>query len=341
MLAPDSRGTTWDAIREGFGDDVAFLNRALEHVFSRLAVDPARVAIGGFSDGASYAISLGLANGDLFPRIAAFSPGFIVGAAPHGHPRVFVSHGTSDQILPINRCSRVHRAAAAGERVRCDLPRVRRAPRDAGGNRQRRLELDRGCLSHVCSRMNTAAKTHIGPSDWLEGVDTRLEVMSAQPLVLSTPVSLLAEQRITDKKYLFVRNIQDLPEAMTMEPLPLHGWEIELTGLIEPLRLVDSRRRSAADGAGRIRDDSPVLGQRPQRIRRDPGHALESGRSGQRPLRRRSAEGACSRSTTSTVDPQVKYVTAGGRDAAMGLERADLEHSIPDRGCCSSGGSWR
>jgi phospholipase/carboxylesterase len=107
VLAPDSRGTTWDAIREGFGDDVAFLNRALDHVFRRLDVDPARVALGGFSDGASYAISLGLANGDLFPRVAAFSPGFVISAEPHGRPRFFVSHGTSDQILPIDRCSRV------------------------------------------------------------------------------------------------------------------------------------------------------------------------------------------------------------------------------------------
>jgi phospholipase/carboxylesterase len=107
VLAPDSRGTTWDAISTGFGDDVAFLNRALEHVFRRLAVDPARVALGGFSDGASYAISLGLANGDLFPRIAAFSPGFVISAEPHGRPRFFVSHGKSDQILPIDQCSRV------------------------------------------------------------------------------------------------------------------------------------------------------------------------------------------------------------------------------------------
>jgi phospholipase/carboxylesterase len=107
VLAPDSRGTTWDAIRDGFGDDVAFLNQALEHVFTRLAVDPARVALGGFSDGASYAISLGLANGDLFPRIAAFSPGFVISAEPHGHPRFFVSHGTADQILPIDQCSRI------------------------------------------------------------------------------------------------------------------------------------------------------------------------------------------------------------------------------------------
>lgn len=107
VLAPDSRGTTWDAIRGGFGDDVAFLNRAIAHVFQRLAVDPARVAIGGFSDGASYALSLGLANGDLFPRAVAFSPGFLIEAPMHGHPRVFVSHGRSDRILPIDQSSRI------------------------------------------------------------------------------------------------------------------------------------------------------------------------------------------------------------------------------------------
>ena len=44
---------------------------------------------------------------ELFPRIAAFSPGFVISAEPHGHPRFFVSHGMSDQILPIDQCSRV------------------------------------------------------------------------------------------------------------------------------------------------------------------------------------------------------------------------------------------
>jgi predicted esterase len=65
------------------------------------------VSIGGFSDGASYALSLGLANGDLFPRVAVCSPGFVVSATPHGHAKFFVSHGTNDQILPIDQCSRV------------------------------------------------------------------------------------------------------------------------------------------------------------------------------------------------------------------------------------------
>jgi phospholipase/carboxylesterase len=107
LVAPDSADTTWDAIRDGFGADVAHLNRVLEYVFARVAVDPERITIGGFSDGASYALSLGIANGDLFPRVAAFSPGFVISAAPHGRPRFFVSHGRSDQILPIDQCSRV------------------------------------------------------------------------------------------------------------------------------------------------------------------------------------------------------------------------------------------
>jgi len=106
VLAPDSRGQTWDAIRGSYGPDVRFLNKALEKVFQIVAVDPARLALGGFSDGATYALSLGLINGDLFPRVIAFSPGFLLDGKPHGQPRFFVSHGRADDILPINQCSR-------------------------------------------------------------------------------------------------------------------------------------------------------------------------------------------------------------------------------------------
>jgi phospholipase/carboxylesterase len=106
VLAPDSRGPTWDAIRGDFGGDVVFLGRALDRVFGMVAVDPARVTVGGFSDGATYALSLGLINGDVFPRVVAFSPGFVVDGAPHGKSRFFISHGTSDPILPIDQCSR-------------------------------------------------------------------------------------------------------------------------------------------------------------------------------------------------------------------------------------------
>jgi phospholipase/carboxylesterase len=106
VLAPDSRDSTWDAIRSGFGRDVTFIDRALRRVFDLMTVDPVRVGVGGFSDGATYALSLGLANGDLFTRVVAFSPGFVVDAPTHGTPRFFISHGTADPILPIDQCSR-------------------------------------------------------------------------------------------------------------------------------------------------------------------------------------------------------------------------------------------
>lgn len=106
LLAVDARGSTWDAVAGRYGPDVAFLDRALARVFERYAVDPGRIAAEGFSDGASYALGLGLTNGDLFTHILAFSPGSVPPVERHGAPAVFVAHGRDDEILPIDLCSR-------------------------------------------------------------------------------------------------------------------------------------------------------------------------------------------------------------------------------------------
>lgn len=106
LLGPDARRETWDVIRGGYGPDVAFIDRALAQTFSRYAVDPTRLAIEGFSDGASYALSLGLSNGDLFTHGLAFSPGFLAPAELVGQPRLFIAHGVHDDVLPIDHCSR-------------------------------------------------------------------------------------------------------------------------------------------------------------------------------------------------------------------------------------------
>jgi predicted esterase len=90
----------------GYGPDVTFLDTALAHVFSTIAIDPARISAVGFSDGGTYALSIGLANGDLFHKIVGFSPGFILNGPRRGRPEIFVSHGRSDQILPIERTGR-------------------------------------------------------------------------------------------------------------------------------------------------------------------------------------------------------------------------------------------
>jgi phospholipase/carboxylesterase len=106
LLVPDSRSQTWDVLVGGYGPDVDFIDAALAATFAQCAITPGAVAIGGVSDGASYALSLGVANGDLFSSIVAFSPGFIAPPTVVGQPRVFVSHGTRDQILPIDACGR-------------------------------------------------------------------------------------------------------------------------------------------------------------------------------------------------------------------------------------------
>lgn len=106
LLAPDSRQQTWDVLRGGYGPDVAFIDQALVQTFARYAVDPAHIAAEGFSDGASYALSVGMTNGDLFTHVVAFSPGFAAPAEQRGAPRLFISHGTRDTVLPIDACSR-------------------------------------------------------------------------------------------------------------------------------------------------------------------------------------------------------------------------------------------
>ena len=106
LAAPNSRDSSWDIRYGSFGDDVAFINQMLERVFDQVRVASSKISLCGFSDGASYALSLGLVNGDLFGHIVAFSPGFMVHPGAVGKPKIFVTHGTADHILNIDLTSR-------------------------------------------------------------------------------------------------------------------------------------------------------------------------------------------------------------------------------------------
>ena len=119
LISPDSRNVSWDRRYGGFGVDARFIDNAMSDTYLRCAIDPARIAIAGFSDGASYALSLGLTNGDLFRQIVAFSPGFMSPNVARGKPAVFDSHGTRDTVLPIDSTSRVFvpRLRSAGYQV--------------------------------------------------------------------------------------------------------------------------------------------------------------------------------------------------------------------------------
>ena len=98
LVAPASESRTWNPF---YGSDLDSMNRALKQAFARCRVDPRRVAVGGFSDGATTALTVGLLNGDLFRAVMALSPGGVQAAQPVGKPRVFIAHGTRDTVLPI------------------------------------------------------------------------------------------------------------------------------------------------------------------------------------------------------------------------------------------------
>jgi phospholipase/carboxylesterase len=99
LLVPKSRQNTWDVVLDGFGEDVLLIDRALRETFSRVRVDPNHIALAGFSDGASYALTLGLANGNLFSHVIAFAPGFISPITRQGRPLIFIAHGRGDPVL--------------------------------------------------------------------------------------------------------------------------------------------------------------------------------------------------------------------------------------------------
>ena len=54
VVAPDSRGQSWDIIVSGrFGPDVEFVDQLMAVVPQRYDIDPRRFAVSGISDGAS------------------------------------------------------------------------------------------------------------------------------------------------------------------------------------------------------------------------------------------------------------------------------------------------
>jgi phospholipase/carboxylesterase len=105
MLCPDSLDVTWDAIRGLYADDVRHVNSAMAYSFERCNIDPDRIGVVGFSDGASYSLGLGRLNGDLFHRAVAFSPGVLLQATDAFKPEVYITHGYRDGVLPMDTTS--------------------------------------------------------------------------------------------------------------------------------------------------------------------------------------------------------------------------------------------
>ncbi|HEY8359736.1 MAG TPA: alpha/beta hydrolase-fold protein [Ramlibacter sp.] len=119
VLAPASLEYTWDGVLGSIGPDLEAIDGLLAWVFERYPIDARWLAVGGFSDGASYALAVALGNGELFRHCMALSPGFVPAMEQRGRPSVFISHGTGDRVLPIARCS--HRIVPSLQRAGYDV----------------------------------------------------------------------------------------------------------------------------------------------------------------------------------------------------------------------------
>lgn len=108
ILAPHSMLVTWDIVIGGSGPDLERLHRALIEVTSRYRIDFDHLAFAGHSDGASYALSIGITNGDIASHVIASSGGFMSVFMQEGAPKVFIAHGLADEQLPIETTGRAN-----------------------------------------------------------------------------------------------------------------------------------------------------------------------------------------------------------------------------------------
>ena len=110
VLAPHSTYPTWDIVIGGCGPDLERLGRALSAVCARYRIERGHLAFAGFSDGASYALSMGITNGDIVSHVIAFSGGFMSIFHQEGSPKVFIAHGLVDEQLPVETSGRANAA---------------------------------------------------------------------------------------------------------------------------------------------------------------------------------------------------------------------------------------
>jgi predicted esterase len=115
FLIPRSLAPTWDLIAGGGRPDLDFLEYAYSLVYRRYPVDPGRQALLGYSDGASYALSVGLSNPRLFSAVMGWAAGFrafdpAAAAGCDRRPRVLLEYGTHDELFPFERVALPMRA---------------------------------------------------------------------------------------------------------------------------------------------------------------------------------------------------------------------------------------
>jgi len=115
VIAPESREVTWGRDTPGFDADVRYIGAAYRQVTGECNIDPDRVGLGGRSDGAGYALTMGLAYGDIFNHLVVIAGGRMNPIRRRGKPKIFIAHGTDDRTMPIDLSARPFSAQLKAE----------------------------------------------------------------------------------------------------------------------------------------------------------------------------------------------------------------------------------
>ena len=110
FLIPRSVDPTWDLIVGGERHDLDFLEYAYDLIYRRYPIDALQQSLVGYSDGASYALSMGLCNAGIFSALMVWAAGFLVldprtaeafrtTGLPASKPRIYLEYGTHDQLF--------------------------------------------------------------------------------------------------------------------------------------------------------------------------------------------------------------------------------------------------
>ena len=164
---------------------------------------------------------------------------------------------------------------------------------------------------------------------WI-GKDERMIVHNTRPGVLETPLELLREHHITPKGIMFVRNNQVIAEGLTLRPIRLQGWTIEMLGLLKyPRRItgedllkyeqreVEMTMQCSGNGRSYYSQSVKTRGTQWQKGGianvRWKGVPLETLIEALKP----------------EIHPAAKFITAEGKDSPLSARGADFEHSVP------------
>jgi phospholipase/carboxylesterase len=108
FLVPRSFHPTWDLIACDDRPDLDFLEWAYDLIYRRYPIDRTRQALIGYSDGASYALAVGLSNPTIFRAVMGWAAGFLAlddrhHRASEPRPEVLLEYGTHDELFPFEQ----------------------------------------------------------------------------------------------------------------------------------------------------------------------------------------------------------------------------------------------